>query len=187
MKRARALGLTEFGENRVQELLSKYAFFEKDEVNWHQIGRLQTNKVKFIIDKVKLIQSADSARLLEEINKRAAAANLISDILIEINIGEEEQKGGVPVDKTENLLAFAENLTSVNVKGLMTVAPFAENPENVRWVFKRARKLFDDLKEKYNLEILSMGMTNDYIVAIEEGSTMIRVGSGIFRTQAFKT
>jgi pyridoxal phosphate enzyme (YggS family) len=186
IKEAAALGITDFGENRVQEFLSKYSELKEvrlEEVSWHQIGRLQTNKVKLIIDKVKLIQSVDSERLLLEINKRAAAANLVSDVLIEINIGGEEQKGGIPEAETENLLRAAANFKSVNVKGFMTVAPFAENPEDVRWVFKRAKNLFDALQKKYNLEILSMGMSNDYIVAVEEGSTMIRVGSGIFKKQ----
>ena len=180
IKEARALGVTDFGENRVQEFLTKYPEFGGG-VNWHQIGRLQTNKVKLIIDKVKLIQSADSGRLVEEINKRAAAANAVSNILIEINIGGEEQKGGIPENETENLLRAAKNFKSVNVKGFMTVAPFSENPEDVRWVFKRAKNLFDALQKEHNLEILSMGMSNDYIVAVEEGSTMIRVGSGIFK------
>ena len=148
------------------------------------IGHLQTNKVKYIVDKVRLIHSVDSLRLAEVIEKEAEKQNRIMDILLEVNVAEEERKFGL---KTEEVLPLAEKiaeLSHIRLRGLMTIAPFVENPEKNRTIFANLHKLYVDIKEKNidngTVSILSMGMTNDYEVAIEEGATMVRVGTGIF-------
>ena len=148
------------------------------------IGHLQTNKVKYIVDKVRLIHSVDSLRLAEVIEKEAEKQNRIMDILLEVNVAEEESKFGL---KTEEVLPLAEKiaeLSHIRLRGLMTIAPFVENPEKNRTIFANLHKLYVDIKEKNidngTVSILSMGMTNDYEVAIEEGATMVRVGTGIF-------
>lgn len=176
-------GIRFFGENKVQELVEKYDQLPSD-IHWHLIGHLQRNKVKYIIDKVELIHSVDSLRLAETIEQEAAKRDIIVDILIEVNVAEEETKFGL---KVEDVIPFIESISSyshIRVKGLMTIAPYVENPEENRSVFSRLRKLSVDIAEKnidnVSVEILSMGMTNDYHVALEEGATMIRVGTGIF-------
>jgi pyridoxal phosphate enzyme (YggS family) len=176
-------GVRDLGENKPQELCSKRAALGSD-VGWHLIGHLQTNKVKTVIGKAKLIHSVDSLKLAEEIDKRAAAQSVKADVLLEINIAGEDSKHGIAPD---DALAFAESiqhLTSVRVKGLMCVAPYVEEPENNRKYFAKLRQLFVDISEKsfHNIEMtdLSMGMTGDYQVAVEEGATMVRVGTGIF-------
>lgn len=183
LQEAYDLGVRLFGENKVQEIREKYEALPKD-IEWHMIGHLQTNKVKYIIDKVKLIHSVDSLRLAEVIEKEAEKQNRIVDILLEVNVAEEESKFGL---KTEEVLPMAEKiaeLSHIRLRGLMTIAPFVENPEKNRTIFANLHKLYVDIKEKNidngTVSILSMGMTNDYEVAIEEGSTMIRVGTGIF-------
>ncbi|MBN2285394.1 MAG: YggS family pyridoxal phosphate-dependent enzyme [Tissierellales bacterium] len=176
-------GLTELGENKVQELTSKYPLLPNF-IKWHMIGHLQRNKVKYIIDKVKLIQSVDSLKLAEEIDRQSKKNSLKMDILIEVNIGEEESKFGI---KPEEALEFALSLQAfqnIRLRGLMTVAPFFEDSERVRPYMKKMQTLFKDLQgmalPQQSIDILSMGMSNDYRIAIEEGSTMIRVGSIIF-------
>lgn len=182
IEEARALGLTDMGENKPQEINRK--FFEIDGIKWHQIGHLQTNKVKYIIDKVCLIHSADSLKLAEEINKRAAAKGIVMDILIEVNISGEEAKHGVPPNEAESLALQMSKLPNVRVKGLMTVAPFVDDPEDNRKYFRQMKKLFVDIGSKnydnIDMEYLSMGMTNDYIVAVEEGANIVRIGTGLF-------
>ncbi len=182
IKEAVELGLVDLGENKPQEINWKY--FEIENVRWHQIGHLQTNKVKYIIDKVCLIHSVDSLKLAEEINKRAAAKNIVMDILVEINIAGEEAKHGVPLEEAEELALEISKLDNVRVKGLMTVAPFVENPEDNRKYFREMKKLFVDIGRKnYNnidMKYLSMGMTNDYVIAIEEGANIVRIGTGLF-------
>ncbi len=182
MKEAYELGLHDMGENKPQEIKRKY--YEIENVRWHQIGHLQTNKVKYIIDKVCLIHSVDSLKLAEEIDKRAKAIGAVMDILVEINIAGEEAKSGVPLDEAEKLALDISALDNVRVKGLMTVAPFVEDPEDNRKYFKAMKNLFVDIKaKKYNnidMKYLSMGMTNDYIVAVEEGANIVRIGTGIF-------
>jgi hypothetical protein len=180
---ALSYGLTDFGENKVQELVGKHEQLPQN-IKWHMIGHLQRNKVKYIVDKVNLIQSIDSIRLAEEINKECLKNNIVMDVLIEVNIGDEESKYGI---KPENTLEFAEKiseLSNIRIRGLMTVAPYFENSENVRPYMKKMNKLYEKLKEvdlkNHTIDILSMGMSNDYKIAIEEGSTMIRVGSLIF-------
>lgn len=182
MEEAKALGLIDMGENKPQEINRK--FYEIEGIRWHQIGHLQTNKVKYVIDKVCLIHSVDSLKLAEEINKRAGAKGLVMDILIEVNIGGEEAKHGVPPDEAENLAVQISRLPNVRVKGLMTVAPFVEDPEDNRGYFRQMKKLFVDIMNKnydnIDMEYLSMGMTNDYIIAIEEGANIVRIGTGLF-------
>jgi len=183
LQEAYDLGVRIFGENKVQELTAKYEALPKD-IHWHMIGHLQTNKVKYIIDKAELIHSVDSLKLAETIEKEAAKHDLIADILVEVNVAEEESKFGM---KMEEVIPFVEKVSAfphVRVRGLMTIAPFVENPEENRAIFADLHKLYIDIKKKNHdndtVSVLSMGMTNDYEVAIEEGATMVRVGTGIF-------
>lgn len=183
LQEAYDLGVRIFGENKVQELTAKYEALPKD-IHWHMIGHLQTNKVKYIIDKAELIHSVDSLKLAETIEKEAAKHDLIADILVEVNVAEEESKFGM---KMEEVIPFVEKVSAfphVRVRGLMTIAPFGEDPEENRSIFADLHKLYIDIKKKNHdndtVSVLSMGMTNDYEVAIEEGATMVRVGTGIF-------
>ena len=183
LQEAYDLGVRIFGENKVQELTAKYEALPKD-IHWHMIGHLQTNKVKYIIDKAELIHSVDSLKLAETIEKEAAKHDLIADILVEVNVAEEESKFGM---KMEEVIPFVEKVSAfphVRVRGLMTIAPFVEDPEENRSIFADLHKLYIDIKKKNHdndtVSELSMGMTNDYEVAIEEGATMVRVGTGIF-------
>ena len=183
LQEAYDLGVRIFGENKVQELTVKYEALPKD-IHWHMIGHLQTNKVKYIIDKAELIHSVDSLKLAETIEKEAAKHDLIADILVEVNVAEEESKFGM---KMEEVIPFVEIVSAfphVRVRGLMTIAPFVEDPEENRSIFADLHKLYIDIKNKNHdndtVSVLSMGMTNDYEVAIEEGATMVRVGTGIF-------
>ena len=183
LKEAYDLGIRVFGENKVQELTEKYEVLPKD-IRWHMIGHLQTNKVKYIADKVELIHSVDSLKLAETIEKEAAKRNRTIDILVEVNVAEEESKFGLKVEEVIPFIEKVAGFSHINVRGLMTIAPFVENPEKNRSVFADLRKLSVDITEKnidnVNVSILSMGMTNDYEVAIEGGATMVRVGTGIF-------
>ena len=183
LQEAYNLGVRVFGENKVQELTEKYEALPKD-IHWHMIGHLQTNKVKYIIDKVDLIHSVDSMKLAETIEKEAAKKNLIANILVEVNVAEEESKFGVHLDEVESLVRQIIELSNIQVQGLMTIAPFVEDPEENRSIFADLHKLYIDIKKKNHdndpVSVLSMGMTNDYEVAIEEGATMVRVGTGIF-------
>ena len=183
LQEAYDLGVRIFGENKVQELTAKYEALPKD-IHWHMIGHLQTNKVKYIIDKAELIHSVDSLKLAETIEKEAAKHDLIADILVEVNVAEEESKFGM---KMEEVIPFVEKVSAfphVRVRGLMAIAPFVEDPEENRSIFADLHKLYIDIKKKNHdndtVSVLSMGMTNDYEVAIEEGATMVRVGTGIF-------
>lgn len=178
-----ALGVGDLGENRVQELLAKYELLEETP-RWHMIGHLQTNKVKFIVDKVKLIHSVDSIRLANEIDKQAKAKNMVSDILIEVNAGEEVTKFGARINDVYELIEKMMFLENITIKGLMTVAPYVENPEKNRIIFEKMVDLFVDIRNRFDdnkdMVFLSMGMTNDYQVAIEQGANMVRIGTGIF-------
>ena len=175
--------IRDFGENKVQELTEKYEVMDKD-IRWHMIGHLQRNKVKYIVEKVKLIHSVDSVRLAQAIEQEAAKKDVIVDILIEVNVAEEESKFGLKVDEVIAMVEEISKYSHLRIKGLMTIAPYVENAEENRSVFARLRKLSVDIDAKnidnVSVEILSMGMTNDYEVAIEEGATMVRVGTGIF-------
>ncbi len=183
IKEAVNLGLNSLGENRVQEIMEKYEPMGEG-INWHLIGHLQTNKVKYIIDKVCLIHSVESLKLAEEINKRAEKAGIVMDILVEVNVADEESKFGIKPQDCEDFIRQLSLLKNIKVKGLMTVAPFTENPEENRVYFKQMKKLFVDINNKkidnVNMTELSMGMTGDFCVAIEEGATIVRVGTGIF-------
>jgi PLP dependent protein len=180
-------GIRDFGENKVQELESKFEVLPKD-IRWHLIGHLQTNKVKKVLGKAYLIQSLDRESLAVEINKRALKMNLIVDTLIEVNIGEEQQKTGISLQDLPEFLEKLKSLESINVKGLMAIIPQGSNDENTRY-FRKMKEVFTDLKEHENermkMEILSMGMSSDYEIAIEEGSNMVRVGTKIFGTKNY--
>lgn len=180
---AHELGCMDFGENRVQELMSKIEEVE-DPINWHLIGHLQTNKVKYIIGKVKLIHSLDRLSLAEEIERLSAKANRVTPVLIEVNVAKEESKHGIYVEDVMDFMKMLSNFSHIKVEGLMTVAPFVENPEENRPIFKKLYDLSVDIqKQKFDnisINILSMGMSNDYKVAIEEGATMVRIGTAIF-------
>lgn len=177
------LGVVDFGENRVQELLEKRPQISHD-ITWHMIGHLQTNKVKSIIDKVALIHSVDSLRLAKEIDKQAKIVEKTMEILIEINIAGEESKHGIEPGELSEFLTEVATYKNIVVKGLMCLAPYVENPEENRVYFRKMRQMFVDSKglsaNNISMEHLSMGMTNDYEVAIEEGATIVRVGTGIF-------
>lgn len=176
------LSINNFGENKAQEFLQKYDKIEN--AKWHFIGNLQTNKVKYIIDKVELIHSVSSIRLLEEINRRAEQIQKNMDVLLEINIANEETKKGFLEQNILQTLKDIQNYRSITVKGLMCIAPFVEDARNNRQYFKKMNKLFVDIgyknNDNINMKYLSMGMTLDYEIAIEEGSNMVRIGTGIF-------
>lgn len=176
-------GIRVFGENKVQEITAKYDCLPKD-IRWQMIGHLQRNKIKYIIDKVELIHSVDSLRLAQAIDQEAAKKNLVMPILIEVNVAEEESKFGLTVQEVPLFLEEVSRLKHIRVEGLMTIAPYVENPEENRMIFRRLKELSVDITAKnidnVNMNVLSMGMTGDYEVAIEEGATMVRVGTGIF-------
>ena len=177
------VGQLEYGENYVQELCEKEEHVSRP-VHWHMIGHLQTNKVKYIIDKVVLIHSVDSVHLAKQIEKEAAKKNITAQILLQVNVAEEDTKFGMDTDEVLRMAEEISQFPHVHIRGLMTSAPFVEDPEENRCYFRKLHKLFVDIGEKnidnVTMDILSMGMTNDYEVAIEEGATMIRVGTGIF-------
>lgn len=176
-------GITELGENRVQELTQKYDIINRD-CNWHLIGHLQTNKVKYIVDKVKLIHSVDRYSLAAEINDRAKKIGKKVDILVQVNISGEQSKFGVSEKEATKLIRQIAELENLRVRGLMTIAPYTSNPETVRYVFAGLRKLSIDIEKEninnINMEYLSMGMSNDFEVAIEEGSNIVRIGTALF-------
>lgn len=177
------LGSRDFGENKVQEMCEKMEVLP-DDIRWHMIGHLQTNKVKYIVGKTALIHSVDSLHLAKEIEKQAAKQNVIADILVEVNIAEEEGKFGIHKEETLSLIREIAALPHIRIHGLMTIAPFVENPEDNRGYFRQIRQLSVDIDaqniDNVRMDILSMGMTGDYMVAIEEGATLVRVGTGIF-------
>lgn len=177
------LGVVDFGENKVQELTAKEEALPSG-IRWHMIGHLQRNKVKYIVDKACLIHSLDSLRLAETVSQEAKKKGVTANILIEVNVAGEDSKFGVSPDETAALAEAISELPNIAVKGLMTIAPFVENAEEIREVFRNLRKLSVDIEEKkfnnVTMAVLSMGMTGDYEVAIEEGATMVRVGTGIF-------
>ncbi len=181
-------GVTDIGENKVQEILDKYDKVKP--VRWHMIGHLQTNKVKYIIDKVDLIHSVDSMKLAKEINKRAKQHDKVMDILIQVNSAQEESKFGISTDETKNMIMdILENCENIRIRGLMCIAPFAENPEDVRGYFAEVKKQYDEFgkinHERLDFKYLSMGMSHDYIVAMQEGANLVRVGSAIFGSRVY--
>lgn len=189
LEEAYMAGMRDFGENKVQELVKKSESFH-DDVRWHFIGQLQSNKVKYLVDKVYLIHSLGSLSLLNEIEKVFGKANKVANVLIQINIGREESKSGI---FEENLYEFIEEIEKCNyvsVKGIMVIIPKG-NEESNRTYFKKTKKIFEELKEKkyknITMNILSMGMTHDYMIAIEEGSNLVRIGTGIFGERNYNT
>lgn len=176
-------GILNYGENKVQELCEKFDILPKN-IKWHMIGHLQRNKVKYLVGKVSLIHSVDSLRLAEQIEKEYAKADMTADILVEVNMANEESKFGITASETEKLIREIAKLPHIKIQGLMTIAPYTDNPETNRIYFKNMKKLSVDISSKnidnVNMNVLSMGMTGDYQVAIEEGATMVRVGTGIF-------
>ena len=177
-----SLGVTDIGENKVQEVCEKYE--SVNPVKWHLIGHLQTNKVKNIVDKVSLIHSVDSIKLLDEIEKQSSSKNIITNILIQINISGEESKFGIEPQETERFLEYAEGLKNVKIQGLMTIAPKIYGDFTNKIHFENIRRIFvDNQKKNYhnsNMRYLSMGMSGDYEEAIKAGANMVRVGSAIF-------
>ncbi len=184
------VGVVDFGENKVQEMCSKMEAIP-EELHWHLIGHLQRNKVKFIAGSTHLIHSVDSMRLAQEIQKEAAKVGRVCPVLIEVNIGNEESKDGVPYEEAEALVRQVSTLANVKICGLMCIAPFTDEPESNRGYFKQMRALRDRIAEEalpgVEMRELSMGMTGDFEVAIEEGATMVRVGTAIFGHRDYGT
>ena len=176
-------GVRDFGENKVQEICDKYEVLPSD-IRWHMIGHLQRNKVKYIIDKVCMIHSVDSYRLAEEINIQAKKHRIVMPVLIEVNIADEQTKFGVSKEDAIQLIEEAAHLDNISIQGLMTVAPYVTDAEENRKYFQEIKQLAVDIQAKnidnVAMRVLSMGMTGDYAVAIEEGADMVRVGTGIF-------
>ncbi len=183
-------GIRTFGGNKVQEMMDKQEKMPPD-IQWHMIGHLQRNKVKYLIGKTALIHSVDSLRLAEEISRLSVKHQKETDILVEVNIAQEESKFGIRKEETMELVEQISKLPNIKIQGLMTIAPFVENPEDNRQYFKDIKKLSVDINQKnidnVSMNILSMGMTGDYTVAIEEGATLVRVGTGIFGARNYHT
>ena len=174
-------GQFEFGESKVQEALPKIDCFEGDErIRWHFIGHLQTNKSSKITGKFSLIQSADSFRIAEKISGYSLEKNIVQEILVELNPSDEEAKTGIRLDAAEGIIESIARLEGVKIAGLMAMAPYSEDPENARPYFRKAAALFAKLKNGCSMKTLSMGMSNDFEIALQEGATMVRVGTAIF-------
>jgi len=182
-------GLTLIGENRVQELLEKFDALDKSAVR-HHIGRLQTNKVKAVVGKVSMVQSVDSVKLANEISKRSLDMNITTDVLVEINIGDEQSKSGIPVGQTEEFLSQIGSFEGIKVKGLMCIPPICENDKEIRTFFDKMYNKFIDISTKkidnISMEFLSMGMSGDFEQAIESGANIIRLGSVLFGARQYK-
>ena len=182
-------GITLLGENRAQELLDKFDSYEKDHVDIHFIGHLQTNKVRQIVDKVSMIHSVDSLHLAQEIDKQSAKHGKVMDVLVEVNIGDEDSKSGVSAAELEPLLLEIAKLEHISVKGLMCIPPICENIANSAHYFAKMQQIFIDMKQKnmdnINMSILSMGMSNDYKIAIQYGSNIVRIGTAMFGARKY--
>lgn len=183
VEEAYSVGQRDFGENKVQEICRKIEVLPQD-IRWHMIGHLQRNKVRQVVGKACMIHSVDSLRLAEAISQEAVKQDRIVPVLIEVNVAQEESKFGVTTEETIALIEAAAKLPHISIRGLMTIAPFVEDPEENRPIFRKLKQLSVDIAAKninnVTMSVLSMGMTNDYEVAIEEGATMVRVGTGIF-------
>ena len=183
LEEAYAAGARDFGENKVQEIAAKKPELPED-IRWHMIGHLQRNKVGQVLGKAVLIHSVDSLRLARQIETDAAKAGLDVDILLEVNVAREESKYGFMLEEVEDAIMTIKDFPHVHIKGLMTIAPFVDNPEENRGIFKKLFEFAVDIGGKnidnVTMSVLSMGMTGDYEVAVEEGATMVRVGTGIF-------
>jgi len=185
-----SLGLSYIGENKVQELLSKYDQYNLENCSLQFIGHLQSNKVRQIVGKVDLIQSIDSMKLAKEVSKCSLKNNITSDILVEVNIGKEENKSGVMPEMLDELVEEISTLPAVNVKGLMTIPPICEKKDEIRRYFEKMNRLFLDISSKkldnVSMDVLSMGMSSDYYEAILEGANMVRIGSALFGNRIYK-
>lgn len=183
VEQAYEYGIRQFGENKAQEMKEKYDMLPKN-IKWHFIGHLQTNKIKYVLGRASLIHSVDSLHLAEAIEAECVKRGVEADVLVEVNVAQEETKSGIRTEEAEGLIKDIAKLPHVHVQGLMTIAPFVENAGNSRLVFRTLKELSVDIAGKnidnVSMNILSMGMTNDYEVAIEEGATHIRVGTAIF-------
>ncbi len=183
VEEAYSVGQRDFGENKVQEICRKTEVLPAD-IRWHMIGHLQRNKVRQVVGKACMIHSVDSLRLAETISQEAVKQDITVPVLIEVNVAQEESKFGVTTEETIALIEEAATLPHISIRGLMTIAPFVEDPEENRPIFRKLKQLSVDIAAKninnVTMSVLSMGMTNDYEVAIEEGATMVRVGTGIF-------
>ena len=183
LKEAYDAGARCFGENKVQEIMDKHPQLPED-IQWHMIGHLQRNKVKYIVDKVSMIHSVDSLRLAQTIEQEAAKHNVCVPVLLEVNVAQEESKFGLKMDEVLPLIETIADFPHIKVQGLMTIAPYVENAEDNRDFFRQLKKLSVDIEAKninnVTMSVLSMGMTGDYQVAVQEGATMVRVGTGIF-------
>lgn len=174
-------GQFNFGENKVQEMIKKQDVLSQHEIKWHLIGHLQTNKVKYIADFVHLIHSVDSFKLALEIDKQAEKVKRRIDILVQVNTSDEMQKSGVEVDETKKLCNEIKQLENINLCGLMTIGKFTEETDIIRDNFRTLKNLYDEIKPDFsNFNYLSMGMTSDFEIAIEEGANMLRIGSAVF-------
>ena len=183
LKEAYDAGARCFGVNKVQEIMDKHPQLPED-IQWHMIGHLQRNKVKYIVDKVSMIHSVDSLRLAQTIEQEAAKHNVCVPVLLEVNVAQEESKFGLKMDEVLPLIETIADFPHIKVQGLMTIAPYVENAEDNRDFFRQLKKLSVDIEAKninnVSMSVLSMGMTGDYQVAVQEGATMVRVGTGIF-------
>ena len=183
-------GITLLGENKAQELCAKYDSYHKDGVQIHFIGHLQTNKVRQIVDKVSMVESVDSIKLAREIDRHCAAIGKVMDVLLEVNIGREENKTGIFPEFLPALLEEAGKLEHIRVRGLMTIPPVCETEEEVLQYFSQMRQLFIDIKQKkydnISMEILSMGMSADYLAAVRCGSNIVRIGTAMFGQRNYK-
>lgn len=183
-------GITLLGENKAQELCAKYDSYHKDGVQIHFIGHLQTNKVRQIVDKVSMVESVDSVKLAREIDRHCAAIGKVMDVLLEVNIGREENKTGIFPEFLPALLEEAGKLEHIRVRGLMTIPPVCETEEEVLQYFSQMRQLFIDIKQKkydnISMEILSMGMSADYLAAVRCGSNIVRIGTAMFGQRNYK-
>ncbi len=188
LEEAYETGIRDFGENKVQEICDKLEVLPKD-IRWHMIGHLQTNKVKYLMDKAYLIHSVDSLKLAQEIEKQAAKRNRTIDILLEVNIAQEESKFGLAKEEVMAFVREVAQCSHLRIQGLMTIAPFVENAEDNRLYFRQIKQLSVDIDnqniDNVSMNILSMGMSGDYMVAIEEGATMVRIGTGIFGERVY--
>ena len=183
IEEAYACGKREFGENKAQEMKQKYEVMPKD-IRWHFIGHLQTNKIKYLLGRTCLIHSVDSLHLAQAIEAECVKRDQVSHILVEVNVAQEASKFGLKTEETLSLIEQIAKLKHIHIDGLMTIAPFVEDPEQNRPIFQKLRELSVDIAKKnidnVSMGILSMGMTNDYEIAVEEGATHVRVGTGIF-------
>lgn len=184
INRAMEYGIDLIGENRVQELQSKWEDLQRDRAEIHLIGHLQTNKVNAVVGMVRMIESVDSVRLAKAISQRSLALGIVTEVLVEVNVGEEESKSGVRVVELEEILHNISSFPGISVRGLMTIPPICETKDEIRQIFSRFRQLFVDIQGKridnINMDVLSMGMSGDYEEAVAEGATLVRVGSALF-------